>query len=419
MSQKRILLTSILFSIFVLVVAAAVAWRQGWLQQWFFAPTEIVRSQDVSSEVRMVSPVPTSLEEPSESEESDQVEMLEMIDLSSIEASVVAEELNVPWEIAFLPDGTYLVTERPGQLVHIYPDRRERIEVIGVEQVGEGGLLGLALAPDFENSGHIYLYQTTQAEDGLTNRVVRYRFENDSLSQEEIIIQNIPGAQYHDGGRIAFGPDGKLYVTTGDAGETALAQDVNSVAGKILRLNPDGSIPEDNPFGADNPVYSYGHRNPQGLAWTDSGELWITEHGPSGVRSGYDEVNRVEAGANYGWPDFVGAEAGDGFIEPYVQSGADETWAPAGAEIIGDQMLFVGLRGQAVYSVELPAPDTALEQLSEIQPRPEVLAYFRERWGRLRVVRQGPDRALYILTSNVDGRGNPQPGDDKIIRLQQ
>ncbi|MBD3311565.1 MAG: PQQ-dependent sugar dehydrogenase [Candidatus Magasanikbacteria bacterium] len=325
--------------------------------------------------------------------------------MSAIE--VVAENLEIPWEIIFLPDDTMLVTERPGRLLRIYPNRREGINISGVEHRGEGGLLGAALHPDFEKNNLLYLYLTSKNSDGLINRVERYHFdaENNNLSDKKIIINNIPGASYHDGGRIAFGSDNKLYVTTGDAGDSKLAQNINSLAGKILRLNDDGSVPGDNPF--DNEIWTYGHRNPQGLAWDKDNNLWSTEHGPSGVGSGFDEINLIQKGKNYGWPVIQGGEIQENMQTPIIQSGADDTWAPAGMTIVDNKLFFTGLRGEALYSAII----TDDKKLYTLQTN------FREDFGRLRVVRTGPDGWLYIATSNRDGRGSIRPQDDKIIKI--
>jgi glucose/arabinose dehydrogenase len=316
---------------------------------------------------------------------------------------VVADNLQIPWEIAFLPNGDLLVTERPGTLKRI--GKESRVYVIeGVRHIGEGGLLGMALHPQFSENRWIYLYLTTSIGDGLKNRVERYRFEEDRLSEKTIIIDNIPAAAYHDGGRIAFGLDGYLYITTGDAGSSKLAQDINSLAGKILRIKDDGSIPPDNPFG--NAVWSYGHRNSQGLAWDNRGRLWATEHGRSGIRSGLDELNLIEKGKNYGWPVIQGDERKAGMETPIIQSGPDETWAPAGIVYWNGSLFFGGLRGQSFYEAKIFDDDKIL-----------LKAHFRQEFGRIRAVVMGPDGYFYIATSNTDGRGDPKPNDDKIIRI--
>jgi len=316
---------------------------------------------------------------------------------------IVAENLEIPWEVAFLPEGDILVTERPGRLVKIGTNRQV-IEIEGVHHTGEGGLLGLALDPAFSQNHFIYLYLTGIDDGRLVNRVERYRLGNSAVTDRQVILDGIAGAAIHDGGRIEFGPDGYLYVTTGDAGSTNTAQDTASLNGKILRIGADGSIPADNPFG--NAVFSFGHRNVQGLAWDTTGRLWATEHGPSGAGSGFDEVNLIEPGNNYGWPVIQGDETRDNMHEPVIQSGADDTWAPADAEIVGDRIFFTGLRGAALYSAEI---DGQLLKNLRIN--------FSGEWGRLRAVRLDPDGYLYLTTSNRDGRGQPRPGDDKLLRI--
>ncbi len=319
------------------------------------------------------------------------------------ELEIIAENLHIPWEIAFLPDGDLLVTERPGTLKRIGKEQKTYI-IEGVEHIGEGGLLGLALHPRFSENQWVYLYLTTRSGDSLINRVERYRFAGDRLTEKTVIIDNIPGAAYHDGGRIAFGPDGYLYVTTGDAGKNNLAQDISSLAGKILRLKDDGSIPSDNPFG--NAVYAYGHRNSQGLAWDDKGQLWATEHGRSGVLSGLDELNLIEKGKNYGWPVIQGDETKANMESPITQSGPDETWAPAGATFWNGSVFFGGLRGEALYEANV---------INERNV--SIKVHFRKEFGRIRAVVLGPDTFLYLITSNTDGRGEIKTGDDKIIRV--
>lgn len=316
---------------------------------------------------------------------------------------VVVEGLTVPWEIVFLPDGDMLVTERPGRLLRIGATR-EVIEISGVVHRGEGGLLGLALHPDFADNRLIYLYMTTDEWGGITNRVERYRIDGTALSERTVIIEGIPGASNHDGGRIAFGPDGLLYITTGDAGRADRAQDRESLAGKILRVHDDGSIPSDNPF--ESAVYSYGHRNVQGIAWDDRGQLWATEHGRSGATSGYDELNKIVKGANYGWPEIEGDESTAGMQGPEMHSGSAETWAPGGLAYTNGHLVFPGLRGQSLYVSDVSSGEAA-----------PLTAYLRTDYGRLRTVVLGPDGMLYILTSNRDGRGTPVLADDRIIRV--
>ncbi len=344
-------------------------------------------------------PTPTSFKE----EVTSGARSGELEKISEQTFEIVADNLHIPWEIVFLPDGDLLVTERPGILKRIGDN--ERVYIIeGVKHIGEGGLLGMALHPRFSENQWMYLYFTTKNDEGLINRVERYRFAGDRLTEKTAIIDNIPGAAYHDGGRIAFGPDGYLYITTGDAGKNNLAQDVNSLAGKILRLKDDGLIPSDNPFG--NAVYSYGHRNSQGLVWDDKGQLWATEHGRSGILSGLDELNLIKKGKNYGWSVIQGDETKANMESPITQSGPDETWAPAGATFWNGSVFFGGLRGEALYEANV---------INERNV--SIKVHFRKEFGRIRAVVLGPDGYLYITTSNSDSRGVPKANDDKVIRI--
>lgn len=320
----------------------------------------------------------------------------------------VATGLDVPWEIAFLPDGNLLVTERPGHLVRlpapdgetpVNADDGSRWPIPDVEARGEAGLMGLALHPAFEKNRWIYLMLTAKGE----NRVERYRLTEEGPVDRTVILDGIPAGVFHDGGRIAFGPNGHLWITTGDATDDDRAQDRDSLAGKILRLTDTGAVPEGNPF--DSPVWSWGHRNPQGLAWDDKGRLWSTEHGPSGWSSGEDEINLVEKGANYGWPEITGDETEPGMRAPKRHSG-DNTWAPAGVAAWKDRLFFGGLRGTALYEARVDGDDIV-----------ELTARFRGDYGRIRAVTLGPDGMLYFATSNRDGRGRVRDGDDRILRI--
>ena len=317
-------------------------------------------------------------------------------------ASVV-ENLTIPWELVFLPNGEMLITERPGNLLKIGKDRMA-IKVDGVRNTGEGGLLGLVLHPNFTDNGYIYLYFTSSVSGRVSNRVVRYKLIDDSLSDQKIIVDGIPGAANHDGGRVKFGPDGLLYITTGDSQNSNLSQDINSLAGKILRVTDSGAIPQDNPFG--NAVYSYGHRNVQGIAWDNLGRLWATEHGRSGIQSGLDEINLIEKGKNYGWPTIQGDQTQGGMLAPVINSGANETWAPSGIVFADGKLFWAGLRGESLYEAKINGSNLV-----------NLKANFRQEFGRLRTVVVGPDGYFYILTNNTDGRGNPRLGDDKIIRV--
>lgn len=318
-------------------------------------------------------------------------------------SKVIAQNLTVPWEVTQLPNSDLLFTERSGKLQRIGKETSSQ-SIEGVEHIGEGGLLGLAVHPDFANNKFIYLYFTTRSDNGLNNRVERYRLEGHKVVDKVIIIFNIPGATHHDGGRLAFGPDKLLYITTGDAGNESFAQDKTSLAGKILRLKDDGGIPEDNPFG--NAVYSYGHRNPQGLAWDDRGQLWATEHGRSGVQSGLDELNIIKKGVNYGWPEIQGDDSRVGMERPVLHSGPNETWAPASLAYHDGSLFFGGLRGEALYEAELSSNNQV-----------KLTMHLKGQFGRVRAVATGKNDQLYITTSNTDGRGDAQANDDKIIRM--
>jgi len=270
-----------------------------------------------------------------------------------------------------------------------------------INAAGEGGLLGIAVHPDFTHNKFVYFYYSFgRGSSDMRNRVVRFVFDGKNLTDRKTIVDNIPGNSNHDGGRIKFGPDGYLYITTGDSEEPSLSQNKASLAGKILRVDFDGNIPSDNPFGTF--IYSYGHRNPQGLAWDEKGRLWSTEHGRSGVLSGLDELNLIEKGQNYGWPTIIGDKRKDGMVTPVLSSGATTTWAPAGMAYLNGSLYFGGLRGQGLYQAVINGNNVTLKK------------YFDGELGRIRDVVLGPDNMLYVTTSNRDGRGIPKQNDDKI-----
>ena len=251
--------------------------------------------------------------------------------VDGLEVETLAEGLDTPWEVAFAPDGRVLVTERPGRIRVLEDDelREEPYAELPAEETGEGGQLGLTFDPNFDDNGRMYAYYTAAGDGGPVNRVVRL-VEEDGEVREDGILLEAPAASIHNGGRVAVGPDGKLYVTLGDVAEVGLAQDRGALAGKIARLELDGSVPDDNPF-PGSPVFSYGHRNPQGLAWDDEGNLYAPEHGASG----HDELNLIEAGENYGWPEVEGEGGEPEFADPLLGSGR-ETWgALGGGPLIG------------------------------------------------------------------------------------
>ncbi len=323
--------------------------------------------------------------------------------------TIIAQNLDTPWSLVFLPDNTVLITERPGRVRHI--DAKGNLETTPVatlsqvKEIGEGGLLGMTLSPDFASNHFIYFYYTYKdsGSGNTLNRVVRMDYSDGKLSNEKILVDAIPGASNHNGGRIKFGSDKLLYIGTGDGEVPSHAQDTNSLAGKILRVTENGDPASGNPF--NNRVYSYGHRNVQGLAWNKDGQLFATEHGPSGLQSCCDEVNKIELGKNYGWPIIQDTQTKEGMVTPIKSSGKD-TWAPSGMAYLNNSLYFAGLRGQTLYKATLQG--NSIVDFKE---------YLKGEYGRLRDVVVGPDGMLYITTSNQDGRGTPKAGDDKILRI--
>jgi glucose/arabinose dehydrogenase len=332
---------------------------------------------------------------------------------SAPRTEVLAQDLTIPWEIVFLPDGDMLVTERPGQVLRIGDDRRA-IPLEGVEHTGEGGLLGMTLHPDFGSNNQLYLYYTTNKTGTLTNVVDRYTLKGNSLTNRTQILGDIPASSVHDGGRLAFGPDGFLYVTTGDAADPENSQDKTSLAGKILRVDEEGKPAPDNPF--DNAVYSYGHRNVQGITWDADGRLWATEHGPSGAcpACAQDELNLIEPGKNYGWPTITGDQTAAGLESPAKHSTTNEVWAPSGAVFYNSSVFFTGLKGEALYQAKLDGT-----KVTEVIPHFRITPKdgYQGEFGRIRAVKIGPDGFFYILTQNTDGRLGSKPNDDKLIRV--
>lgn len=315
----------------------------------------------------------------------------------------VASGLTVPWSLAFAPDGRLFVSERPGRVRILDVASGTSTLALTVEGVfaqGEGGALGVALDPQFAENGHLYLYHSATAGNAAVNRVVRYREVSGALVERLVVLDNIPAAGIHNGGRIRFGPDGLLYVTAGDAANTSLPQDLGSFAGKILRITRTGTVPVGNPFGA-SPIFSWGHRNPQGIDWDPlTGDLWSSEHGATGN----DEINVIRAGLNYGWPTIQGAQtmaAMERPIEFYSPA-----IAPSGASFYrGDRFpafrnnLFVAaLAGQLLLRLQIEGGRVvAQERLVD------------DRFGRLRDVVTGPDGYLYVATN--------QDSNSRILRL--
>lgn len=314
------------------------------------------------------------------------------------EPRTVASGLEVPWAMAFLPGGDALVTERDSaRLVRVTPSGEKTVvgEVPGVEPGGEGGLMGVAVSPGFSGDKRVYLYFTAASD----NRVVRASYDGESLGSLEPLVTGIPKAGNHNGGRIEFGPDGMLYIATGDAGDSRLSQDKDSLGGKILRVTPDGKAAPGNPFG--NLVWTYGHRNVQGLAWDEEGRMYATEFG----QNRFDEINRIEKGRNYGWPEVEGTGGREGFTDPLLTWTTDEA-SPSGLAYAGGSLWAAALRGERLWQVPLDDGEAA---------RPT--ARFGSGYGRLRAVAQAPDGSVWFSTSNEDGRGSPAPDDDRILRV--
>lgn len=334
-------------------------------------------------------------------------------------ATEVARGLEVPWSMVFTSSNRMLVAERRGRIRVIENGVLLEKPLHTFTQIstgGEEGLMSLTLHPDYARNAFVYAVYAYESRGEMFDRVVRFKDNGDSISDMVIVIDTIPAAQYHAGSRLAFGPEKKLYITTGDATNRDLAQKLDSLAGKILRVNDDGSIPSDNPF-PNSPIWSYGHRNPQGIAWDDKGNLYETEHGPSGFDGpgGGDEVNRIEKGGNYGWPLVSHEKTREGTIAPLsVYTPAE---APASALFYSgkifpqfkNNLFFGALRGEGLWRIQFDPqnPDRILEQ--------EKL--FDGEYGRIREIAQDPDGFIYFSTSNRDGRGRVRTGDDKILKL--
>ena len=314
----------------------------------------------------------------------------------------LTKELGVPWGLAFLPDGNALVGERDSGDIHLVRRRGGRSAVGHLDafsQVGasgESGLLGLALHPAFASNRWLYAYVSTSQD----NRVMRMRYAGGVLSEVQVVLAGIPMSVHHNGGGLAFGLDGLLYVSTGDGEVGARAQSRSSLGGKVLRMTPSGGVPAGNPFG--NRTWSMGHRNVEGLAFDRTGTLWASEFGEKKA----DELNRIVAGANYGWPRVEGSDGSGGFRDPFAQWSPTSTCSPAGIAIANGRAWLGALRGECVFSVQLHGAGAG-----------KVRRHVAGRFGRIRQVAAAPDGSLWITTSNRDGRADPRPGDDRVIRL--
>ncbi|RIW29102.1 PQQ-dependent sugar dehydrogenase [Bacillus salacetis] len=331
------------------------------------------------------------------SEPEDPKEGIETAGREAPKAEVLADRLETPWSIN-KSGNTFYINERTGGIVKITNGETTRMKVELREplaQVPESGFLGFILHPDFPEEPSAFAYYTYQNSSRPHNRVVTLNLNGGVWEEETVLLDDVPSGQYHHGGRLDIGPDKKLYITTGDATEKEIAQDLDSLGGKILRMNLDGSVPADNPF-ENSYVYSYGHRNPQGLAWDESGAFYSTEHGPSG----FDEINLIQAGKNYGWPKITGSEEQEGMQPPLVHSG-EPSWAPSGAAFHDGSLYFATLRGEGIKRLSIN------KGMVE-----DVLSGY----GRIRDVHIERD-TLYFISNNTDGRGNPAEDDDKLYRL--
>lgn len=313
----------------------------------------------------------------------------------------IATNLDVPWSIMRLDDGSTLISQRDtGSIVELDQNgsMAEIGTISGVVPGGEGGLLGIAIDP--EASDVLYAYFTAATD----NRVVRIpllgEVGNRTLGEAEPLITGIPKAQIHNGGRIAFGPDGALYITTGDANEGENAQDPVSLGGKILRINPDGSIPDDNPT-PGSAVYTLGHRNPQGITWTSDGRMWASELG----QNTWDELNLIKAGTNYGWPETEGIAGDERFQDPVAQWATSEA-SPSGLVAIGNTLFMASLRGERIWTIDVDQQTVTTQ------------AWFVDEYGRIRDVAVGPDNTLWFVTNNTDGRGTPTAQDDALYSVE-
>jgi len=350
------------------------------------------------------------------------VEDVFLPDGNNVAVEVWIENLNVPWSLIFLPDGRALVSERPGRIRLISNGKLQAQPYVTVDsaRIGEAGLMGLAMHPKFPAEPYIYAMYTYQKEGSLRNRVIRFRDNGRTGSFDRVIFDNIPGGRYHDGGRIGFGPDGMLYITAGETFNSDLAQDLLSLGGKILRITPTGDIPTDNPF-KNSPIYSYGHRNPQGIAWQpDTGRIFESEHGPSGEFGHFanDEINRIIKGGNYGWPKVIGAPGIRPYIDPLIVW--KEATPPGGISFYTGNLL-PHLKGD-LFVATLKSRALLRIKFDENAKITRIERWFAQdfrtgKYGRLRDVVTGPDGALYFTSSNRDGRGTPLPGDDKIYRI--
>lgn len=400
----------------------------GWLTVCMLVQTALWSGCTGSSS----SPLPASPASPSrpKAPETAGAKVHELDDAHFV-VQTVLRGLEVPWALAWLPDGAMLVAERPGRLLVVDPNGqtpRQVIRIDGVDANGDHGLMGLAISPQFSADRFLFVSYTLRKGDRLVSRISRFVFQVDRLFDETVLVDDLPAADFHDGLPLQFGPDGMLYAATGDAAIGALAQDPGSLAGKFLRMDKNGRAPRDNPQrnldSSPSLIWTSGHRNCQGFSWHPlTGQMYATEHGPAspaeGAVSGGDELNRIRKGRNYGWPlyhhDTQGAVRGVPCVGPlaYWTPGV----GPAGAVFytgdkfpsLRNKLLFVALRGEALACVTFDPKDP--DRIDEIS------AALEKEYGRLRAIAVGPDGLVYLTTSNRDRRGVAMDGDDRVLRL--
>ncbi|WP_070119604.1 PQQ-dependent sugar dehydrogenase [Bacillus marinisedimentorum] len=315
------------------------------------------------------------------------------------DAEVLASNLDIPWDIAKTED-VFFISERNGNITRIDSNEKREDMALNLEKEisarGEGGLLGFVLHPDYHKNQRAIIYYTYQESGETLNRIVAVERKENEWVEEQELLGSIPGGRIHNGGRIAIGPDGYLYAAAGDAGEAEAAQDPSVLNGKILRIALDGSIPSENPV-ENSPVYSYGHRNPQGLAWSEEGTMYAAEHG----QSAHDEINKIEPGKNYGWPVIQGDEQQEAMETPVFHSG-NETWAPSGLGYYSGNLYAAGLAGRQIRRFDLKKQESSV---------------LFEGAGRIRDIFIEGDGTMYLITNNTDGRGNPDEDDDHLLKV--
>ena len=367
----------------------------------------------------LFSSFPVSAQGPVLGEQPQTIEDVFVPHVEGVEVETWVTDLRIPWELVFLPNGDALITERPGRILRIPKGTSNPVTYVEIaaHHDGDSGLMGMALHPDFERKPYVYVMYSYTQNGRQQTRIQRIKHQGTHGNLDIVLLDELSALRYHIGGRIAFGPDRMLYIGTGDVGNPPVSQDLNSLDGKILRLQPDGQIPSDNPF-PNSPVFSYGHRVVQGLAWDPrTGALFNSEHGPSGAEKEgkvrhRDEINRVFAGGNYGWPKIVGAPGLEGFHDPVVMW-KNNSVPPGGMTFYKEDLFVATLASQALIRIVFDEGYHVrrIERWFALTPRAGI-------YGRIREVTVGPDGHLYICTSNTDGRAELRPHDDKILKIK-